>query len=491
MKRAWFVLVCVGPILILGSVSSVRAADSSWSRVGAVGGNVRSIAIDPSDQRRVYAAARNEGIYRSGDRGSTWELSDAGLDFISAWGVDVDPSNPNVVWAATEMGGAYRSTDQGKTWRHTHDGMSDALGDYALDDPTQNSSAVDPPLWSNNAPDKVNRGGMWGYVIDQCISEKSGTANKCSERFDWPIGGFDYRDPDIDPDPAVTTTASQPYPKFLLHYQFGSSIAAFPGGAFMGAFRGSNNRLAGGLFRSSDAGATWGMQLRDSSGGRLFEEGPSSENAHIWKVGIARSDASKVYAASGAGVWASDDGGSTWRGNAPVRPAEIRMAAFSVSESRALAVDPKNADIVYAGVWGKGLYRSTNAGRDWTEINSGLPKGAGVWDIAINPLNSKDLFAAVWNSGVYESADSGVTWSQLNSGFDVDTSKQVYALAIDKGGSPQNLYAGTINGIWRISSENFGKRLADTGPRLDTTSTLVGLALMLFGLLLRRSIRSA
>ncbi|HVF11635.1 MAG TPA: hypothetical protein VNA87_00975, partial [Actinomycetota bacterium] len=120
----------LGVALVLGFALPAGAAGDTWVKVGAENANVRSIAIDPTDQRRVYAAARNDGVWRSIDRGGTWVRSNQGLDFISAWGVSVDPSDPSKVWTVTEVGGAYRSVDHGKTWRHTHAGLSDSLADY-------------------------------------------------------------------------------------------------------------------------------------------------------------------------------------------------------------------------------------------------------------------------------------------------------------------------------------------------------------------------
>lgn len=222
-------LATLGLALLLASSTSARAAEDRWSLVGAKGANVRGIAIDPNNQRNVYAAARNDGVWRSTNRGETWVQSNNGLEFIAAWSVSVDLGS-KVVWAITEIGGAYRSKDRGRSWSHTHSGVTDSVDDYSITVPTQISSNLGD--WKDNHPEKANRGGMWGYPIDQCVSEQaqSGPGTRCAGRGDRPPGGFDLKDPDIDAVTSGNQPAPDPYPKTIFHFQFGSDIVAIPGG---------------------------------------------------------------------------------------------------------------------------------------------------------------------------------------------------------------------------------------------------------------------
>jgi len=80
---------------------------------------------------------------------------------------------------------------------------------------------------------------------------------------------------------------------------------------------------------------------------------------------------------TGGGVWKTDDGGANWR---PV--ADKTLTAASIG---ALAVAPSDSNVVYAGTGsacprgnvspGDGIYRSTDAGRNWSKI--GLPEAFG------------------------------------------------------------------------------------------------------------------
>src|SRR5262249_47548454 len=74
---------------------------------------------------------------------------------------------------------------------------------------------------------------------------------------------------------------------------------------------------------------------------------------------------------------------------------------------RALAIDPKNPNIIYAGGGeGTGVYKSANGGDDWAQTSEGLP-GRGVLALAIDPEQSNTLYAGVGGAGPFASG-SGV-----------------------------------------------------------------------------------
>jgi hypothetical protein len=98
------------------------------------GYNVFQIAVDPLDQNRIYAAARNKGVYiitnTAANGGKVIYRGDADGITRSRYGtvdinsVAVDPNNPNVVYAGAyaswngQSNGIFRSTDYGITWKN-------------------------------------------------------------------------------------------------------------------------------------------------------------------------------------------------------------------------------------------------------------------------------------------------------------------------------------------------------------------------------------
>jgi photosystem II stability/assembly factor-like uncharacterized protein len=81
------------------------------------------------------------------------------------------------------------------------------------------------------------------------------------------------------------------------------------------------------------------------------------------------------------------------------------------ANAAALAVDPANPRVVYAGTGTSGMYKTVNGGGAWLPINRGLPDPA-VRAVAVNPHDPKEVFLQAPNNtgGVYLSSDGGSNW---------------------------------------------------------------------------------
>ena len=128
-----------------------------------------------------------------------------------------------------------------------------------------------------------------------------------------------------------------------------------------------------------------------------------------------------LFAASNsAGVFRSEDGGSTW-----VHPSRSPWLG-----SFALIADPQAPGIVYS-IDLTTLEKSVDAGTSWTALES---VGASVYSLAIDPQSSGTLYAGL-GQGVAKSADGGATWTRLATGAGVIT-----AVAVDPS-RPSTVYA--------------------------------------------------
>ncbi len=108
----------------------------------------------------------------------------------------------------------------------------------------------------------------------------------------------------------------------------------------------------------------------------------------------------------------------------------------------ALAINPQSPATLYAGIWGVGVFESTNGGASWSAINTGLPANTIVYALAIDPQSPATLYAGTIDGGVYMSTNGGASWSAANTGL---ANIYMLALAIDPQ-SPATLYAGTDGG---------------------------------------------
>jgi len=185
--------------------------------------------------------------------------------------------------------------------------------------------------------------------------------------------------------------------------------------------------------------------------------GPRIGNRIAAVAGIP-GDASTYYAgAASGGVWKSTDGGNHW---APIFDKEPAAAIG------ALAIAPSDPSTVWAGtgeawmirdsdVTGNGIYKSTDAGKTWT--NMGLPESGRIGRIIVHPSNADIVFACVLgrgtgpqqDRGVYRTTDGGQHWDRvLFAGENVGCS----GLSLDPH-NPHTLFAG----MWQVEMHTYGE----------------------------------
>jgi len=105
----------------------------------------------------------------------------------------------------------------------------------------------------------------------------------------------------------------------------------------------------------------------------------------------------------GQGIWRSSDGGDTWL--------RVRHGLYSESAVRALAVHPRDARILYCGA-DSGMYRSTDKGERWERLDSPMNQ-LSVWALAIDPVDPNVIFAGTRPAALFRSKDGGLHWDKL------------------------------------------------------------------------------
>jgi hypothetical protein len=66
-------LSSVSLVLVLFPVQAALAQQPSWTPVGPDGGDARSFAADPSNDRHIYLGTTNSWVYQSEDGGASWQ----------------------------------------------------------------------------------------------------------------------------------------------------------------------------------------------------------------------------------------------------------------------------------------------------------------------------------------------------------------------------------------------------------------------------------
>jgi hypothetical protein len=131
------------------------------------------------------------------------------------------------------------------------------------------------------------------------------------------------------------------------------------------------------------------------------------------------------------------------------------MAVYGNASGRvnALATDPRNPAVVYAGTDGGGVWKSADGGGHWMALTDGGPS-LTIGSVAVDPNNSQVVYAGTGETygvqpgmGILKSTDAGASWTAL--GTSQFAGVQVNGLLVEKTGSPNpRVFAATSIGLY-------------------------------------------
>jgi len=428
--------------LALGLPAAARA--QTWVPVGPHGGDVRSLAADPTNHRRLYLGTADGVFYRSDDAGGRWQrmapgfpqrgksldeiaVDPRGIVFVAYWEVagkgggvakSVDggrtfkvlsgiqgesvralaiaPSNPDVVVAGT-LNGVFRSKDAGATWqRMSPEGDAEIRNVESLAIDPSYPDIVYVGTW--HLPWKTMDGGVtWRSVKTGIITD--------SDIFTMTL---DKRDPQT----VYATACSGMY-------------RSFDGGARFTKFRGipSSSRRT-----------------------RSFAQDPERPDT--------------LYAGTTEGLWSTSDGGNNWR--------LVTQKTLVVNK---VLVLPGGA--VLLGTDGAGVLRSGDAGNTWFTSNTGFSERF-VSRMTFDPA-SRRMLVGIWgdrqHGGVFSAPGPRGPWTRMASGLE---GREVVSLAVAGTG----VLAGTDDGLFLSVGAGPWRRLntviadLDVHPRVNDVTAL-------------------
>jgi photosystem II stability/assembly factor-like uncharacterized protein len=321
---------------------------------------VLSLAIDPTKPATLYAGAKNAGVFKSSDGGTSWTAINTGLPSgISVSTLVISPMNPSTLYVGTNQD-VFKTSDGGESWRALNLTRS------------VTAMLIDP-----QTPSRLYAAGACNGVYRSNNEGTSWTAINTG------LTGFFFTSLAIDP--------------------------ASPSTLYAGTIES--------LSKTTNGGASWrtiyvglsifGVSISGVTALIVDPITPTTIYLGITGSGEASGGSCRVsWDGLTPGILTSSviksvDGGMNWN----AASVGLRVGVSVI----ALAIDPLAPMTVYVGTKQSGVFKSNNGGETWTAINNGLPEGIAVYALAVDPQTPSTLYAGT-NQGLFKSTNAGEQW---------------------------------------------------------------------------------
>jgi photosystem II stability/assembly factor-like uncharacterized protein len=378
----------------LTSVDTYRGLHMRSIGPAFVSGRVTSLAVNPFNRAQYFVGVASGGVWKTDNDGLTWNPVFQNEGSFSIGDVKLDPRDPAIVWVGTgennsqrsvDYGdGVYKSEDGGKSWTNVGLKHSEHIGRIAIS-PKDGKTvfvAAEGPLWSPGGDRGVYRttdgGKNWKKVLN--VSENTGFADVAIDSDDpdtiyaaayqrrrhvWTLidGGPEsaiYRSVDGG---GTWTKLKSGLPTVDMG-RIGLAVSPVDHNVVYATVEAAEGK--GGIFRSSDRGATWERR------------NPFDETAMYYaQVFADPKNVDRIYMMNVL-IRVSDDGGKT------LHPLGEK---YKHVDNHVIWVDPADTNYYLVGCDG-GLYESFDRGANWS-YKSNLPL-AQFYDVALD--NSKPFY---------------------------------------------------------------------------------------------------
>ncbi|GAB4519522.1 MAG: hypothetical protein Kow0047_30830 [Anaerolineae bacterium] len=434
-----------------------RMADDRWTLLGPIypGGTVMALAAFQEQDRDIFLAATQTGIFRSEDGGRTWLPANEGLPTLQISALAFSPDG--TAFAGGLSGGIAISVDRGQSWYVTpSSGLEEAVVTLAPSPRYATDGTLLVGTDGSGVMRSADRGRTWSaanfHLPDLSVLALAVAPvwNRRETVFAATADGV-YR----------STNGARAWRDagLGLEGQVVQALAVSPNfDQDQIVFAGTESR---GIYRSTDGGRTWshcgggegvtvnclwispkfakdGLVLAGTSSGIMR----STDRGETWELtyegdelvlALAGTERAICAGVIESGILRSTDGGTTWQVSNEGLTARTFLRVFLAGET------------IYAFGPQDGIVRSDDGGRSWRSL-PGLAEHLPVNAVGVSERPSGQpavLIAAADSGEILRSTDGGETWTEVAVGIHVST------IAFDPEG--EHAWIGTQDGHLFVS----------------------------------------
>mgnify|MGYP005990742083 CR=1 FL=1 len=412
------------------SIKRTTDGGANWSDVYTENGAIfNDIQYKTGSNSVIYATSKTGKFYKSTNNGTSWSVasspSSTRLDMAQT------TNDANLIMILDGSGKVQKSTDQGSTWTTVS-----TISNYASQGGFNVTIAISPldknliiaggiegwrskngaTTWEKYLDGYWTSGNPYFYVHsdhhDMLFVPGTNTAFSVND------GGIfkgdaslDTKWSDLSSGLAITqyynvSGTPQDAGKLIIGAQ-DNDIAIYSGGTFKGENPGSDG--VEGLWDYSNSNIAWscsqaGGMNRTTDGFATEAQQVSTPNGapFVWELEIHPTTPTTIFGGFGD-IYKSTNRGDNWTNlNSGVGTIEF------------ISIAPSNADVIYVSGENGTVKKTTNGGTSWTTVT--LPQNSVVKSIEVHPTKPEEIYIAYsgYLAGkVYKSTDSGANWTNI------------------------------------------------------------------------------
>ena len=239
--------------------------------------------------------------------------------------------------------------------------------------------------------------------------------------------------------------------------------------------------VGGGVWKTTDAGLTWKPIFESAPIGSIGAIAVAPSDPNVIYVGTGEADM-RSDMSIGDGMFKTTDGGKTWTRIGLDDSRQIAKILVDPKNPDLVLVAVLGHS--YGPNEQRGVFRSADGGKTWTKVLYKDPN-TGAIDLTFDPTNTQIVYTALWqtrrppwsvypptdgpDSGLYRSTDEGQTWTEMQtSGLPAKPWGRV-GIAVAPSGGGKILYAlmsGSKAGVYRSDDAGATWHLVGTDPRV-------------------------